>query len=97
MSGTAVGNLSSGGSGRHHQTERASHYTVPFYVWSPGVPRADLYELNDGLRADPGTDNVGSDADVQPIRNGDAANLALALLGLPAVPGSGQSGLEVVR
>lgn len=77
-----------GGSGRHHQTERPSHYTVPFYVWSPGVPRADLYDLNDGLRADPGNDNVGFDAEVQPIRNGDTANLALAFLGLPPIPGS---------
>ncbi|WP_424520605.1 alkaline phosphatase family protein, partial [Rubrivirga sp.] len=34
-----------GGSGRHHQTERPFHYTVPFYVWSPGVPRANLYDL----------------------------------------------------
>ncbi len=77
-----------GGSRRHHRAEREVHYTVPFYVWSPGVPRADLYELNDGLRADPGTENVGFDADPQPIRNGDAANLDLALLGLPPIPGS---------
>ena len=77
-----------GGQGRDHAPEARVNYTVPFYVWSPGVPRADLYALNPDLRADPGTANVGFDAERQPVRNGDAANLSLALLGLPPVPGS---------
>ena len=77
-----------GGSGRHHRAERPANYRVPFYVWSPGVPRADLYALNESLRADPDRANVPFSADPQPIRNGDAANLALAFLGLPPVPGS---------
>ena len=77
-----------GGSGRDHQSERAEHFTVPFYVWGPGISPADLYALNAETRADPGTENVGYDAGRQPVRNGDAANLALALLGLGPVPGS---------
>ncbi|WP_412069467.1 alkaline phosphatase family protein [Rubrivirga sp. IMCC43871] len=77
-----------GGSGRGHARDRREHYTVPFYVWSPGVPRADLYALNKGLRVDPGTGHIPYSAELQPIRNGDAANLALAFLGLPPVPGS---------
>ncbi len=77
-----------GGSGRFHSAERLAHYRVPFYVWSPGVRRSDLYVLNDSLRADPGTANVGFGAARQPVRNGDAANLSMALLGLDAVPGS---------
>lgn len=77
-----------GGSGRGHGAERLVHYRIPFYVWGPGIRRADLYALNDSLRADPGTANVGFDADRQPVRNGDTANLSLALLGLDAVPGS---------
>ena len=77
-----------GGSGRHHARERPLHYTVPFYVWGAGIGRADLYALNPDRFADPGTENVGYDAPRQPVRNGDAANLALALLGLGPVPGS---------
>ena len=77
-----------GGQGRDHRPDTRVDYTVPFYVWSPGVPRADLYAINEGLRADPGTKQVPFDAPLQPIRNGNAANLSLALLGLPPVPGS---------
>ena len=77
-----------GGTGRDHTPERVEHYTVPFYVWGPGIPSADLYALNPDTRADPGTANVGFDAPLQPVRNGDAADLALDLLGLGPVPGS---------
>ena len=77
-----------GGSGRHHAAERPLHYTVPFYVWGPGVAPASLYALNPGTRADPGAANPGLDAARQPVRNGDAANLALRLLDLGPVPGS---------
>ena len=77
-----------GGSGHSHSSERVDHYTVPFYVWGPGISSADLYALNAGTRQDPGTANVGFDAARPPVRNGDAANLALSLLGLGPVPGS---------
>lgn len=77
-----------GGTGRNHYAERETNYTVPFYVWGPGIPSADLYALNEGSRADPGAENVGYDAPRQPVRNGDAANLALDLLGFDPVPGS---------
>jgi len=62
---------------------------VPFLVWGPGVaPGADLYALNDGVRADPGRSIPDVRPDPQPIRNGEAGNLALQLLGLPPIPGS---------
>jgi hypothetical protein len=78
-----------GGRGTHHGTvTRPENYTVPFIVWGPGVPAgADLYALNPGTRLDPGTGRPGYDG-VQPIRNGEVANLALDLLELPAIPGS---------
>nr|MBX2819748.1 hypothetical protein [Rhodothermaceae bacterium] len=49
---------------------------------------ADLYDLAAHSRTDPGEDQIPDGVDNQPIRNGDAANLALSLLGLDAVPGS---------
>ena len=76
-----------GGFGTDHRDERVEDYTVPFYVWGAGIPAADLYALNP-LRADPGTENVGFVAERQPVRNGDAGNLALSLLGLCPLPGS---------
>ncbi len=76
-----------GGSGRTHIRDREENYTVPFYVWGPGIGTADLYDLNPE-RQDPGDAQVPFDAVRQPVRNGDAANLSLALLGLGPVPGS---------
>ena len=83
-----------GGSGHDHGAPAPAYftdrrdYTVPFYVWGAGVAPADLYELNEGTRADPGEGHPGVAARPQPVRNGDAANLALAALGLGPVPGS---------
>jgi predicted AlkP superfamily pyrophosphatase or phosphodiesterase len=77
-----------GGSGHGHGDDEPEHYTVPFYVWGADVPAGDLYALNADLRRDPGVDQLGFDAPVQPIRNGGVANLAVGLLGLDPVPGS---------
>jgi len=74
----------------HNNAGVVENYTIPFYVWGPGVtPGADLYALNPpSRRSDPGTSRPTYSASVQPIRNGEAANVALKLLGLSAVPGS---------
>ncbi len=78
-----------GGEGWDHGSKtKAADYTIPFYAWGVGVAQADLYALNPQSRRDPGVAHPGFDARVQPIRNGDAANLALSLLGLAPVPGS---------
>lgn len=79
-----------GGTGNNHKDAKDKlNYTIPFFAWGTGVAKgANLYELNAASRKDPGEERVAYDAAAQPIRNGDAANLALKLLGLPAVPGS---------
>ncbi|MDH3715327.1 MAG: alkaline phosphatase family protein [Gammaproteobacteria bacterium] len=62
---------------------------VPFYVWGATVSAgADLYALNATTRRDPGRSIPPFSDSPQPIRNGDAANLALDMLALPAVPDS---------
>ena len=79
-----------GGKGNDHSDiKEPLDYTIPFYVWGAGVAAGkDLYALNRGSRLDPGAGRPSYAAAVQPIRDGDAANLALALLGLGIVPGS---------
>ncbi|MGI9239207.1 MAG: alkaline phosphatase family protein [Verrucomicrobiales bacterium] len=66
------------------------NFTIPFIVWGPGVPAgAELYQINKKSRRDPGMENPEYDAEgAPPIRNGDAGNLALKLLSLPAIEGS---------
>ncbi len=79
-----------GGAGTDHaDAANPLNYTVPLYVWGPGVPAgADLYALNASSRANPGNTKPPYTASPPPIRNGETANISLDLLGLPAVPGS---------
>ena len=79
-----------GGHGTSHSDETdPRNYTIPFFVWGPGVEAgADLYALNPATRLDPGPGRPDYNATPPPIRNGDGANVALQLLGLGPVPGS---------
>lgn len=73
----------------HGDLSKPSVYTIPFFVWGPGIiSDRELYELNATTRKDPGSKIVSYDAAIAPIRSLDAANLALMLLGLSAIPGS---------
>ena len=73
----------------HNDETLEDNYTIPFGVWGPEVsPKTDLYELNEGIRFDPGTGRPGTGNTKQPIRAHEVANLALDLLDLPSVPGS---------
>ncbi len=76
------------GGALHDTPENPEAYTVPFVVWGAGVANgADLYALNTSSRNEPGTAQIGRGGS-QPIRGHDAPNLALDLLGLPAIPDS---------
>jgi predicted AlkP superfamily pyrophosphatase or phosphodiesterase len=79
-----------GGYGNDHSDPfNRFDYTIPFIVWGAGAAEnRDLYSLNANLRLDPGTGRPSYSANLQPIRHGDGANLALELLGLGAIPGS---------
>lgn len=80
-----------GGGGNWHGHGDATHpenYTIPFYTWGRGVEATELYSLNTEGRVHPEMGRPAYDASDAPIRNGDAANLALSHLGLPPVPGS---------
>ena len=68
---------------------------IPFYIYGKFVPAGeDLYSWNPTTTVDPGDKHPFNDDELQPIRNGDAANLSLELLGLPPVPGSSINNLD---
>ena len=74
----------------HTKADEPKNYTIPFYVWGPGVQAGgDLYKMNPGTRADPLKANPPHDSkSLPPVRNGDAGNLATFLLGLPPIKDS---------
>ena len=73
----------------HSDTTLLADYRVAFFVWGTGVAAgADLYALNTDDRRNPQRRQPPYSADVPPIRNAEVGNLALALLGLPAIPTS---------
>ncbi len=77
-----------GAAGGHGDPTKAAVFRIPFVVWGVGAAAgADLYELNDDYR-DPGSRRTKYGAKRQPVRNGDAANLATRLLGLGRIPHS---------
>ncbi|MBF0490311.1 MAG: alkaline phosphatase family protein [Candidatus Omnitrophica bacterium] len=79
-----------GGEGMSHSDPKNPlDYTVPFIIWGKAVAKgADLYKINADRRRDPLEQRIPYDQKDQPIRNGDAANVALSVLGLPSVEGS---------
>lgn len=78
-----------GGAGTVHVDPfNVSNYTIPFFLWAPGIPAGvDIYSILSN-RQDPGTNRIDYSAEGQPLRNSDSGNLALALLGLPPIPDS---------
>lgn len=84
-----------GGHGNQHSDTRLeANFTIPFYVMAPGISRdAQLYQVFSKTRHRWPGHNPSLSVSPQPIRNGDAGNLLLELLGLPPVPGSVMFGM----
>ncbi len=73
----------------HDDPQDPNMFRVPFFVWGPSVsPGTDLYELNLLTRSNPSDRQTTYLDTLQPVRNSDSGNLALALLGLPPIDGS---------
>jgi hypothetical protein len=72
----------------HTNATLAQNYTVPFFLIAPGVKAgSDIHNVLEN-RFDPGTSRPTYADLAQPVRNGDLANLSVALLGLPMIPGA---------
>jgi hypothetical protein len=84
----------------HHGAERALvNRRIPFLVWhGGGAARGDLYALNPADRRAPGdADPARDDPGPPPVRNLDAADVALGLLGLPPLARTGDRGARPLR
>lgn len=72
----------------HTDATNATNYTIPFFLSAPGIAGGtNVYDYFEN-RFEAGTGRPTYADAAQPFRNGDVANLAAALLGLPSVPGS---------
>ena len=72
----------------HTDNTAPANFRVPFLVWLGCDCPADLRVLNPDRAWLAPDAQVGAAARPQPVRNGDAANLCLSLLGLPPIAGS---------
>jgi len=82
----------------HVDAEAPVNFTIPFLVWlgRDGASR-DLYEMNRDTRRKPApSERFAADAP-PPIRNGEIGNVALTILGLPAIPGSTANAAQNLR
>jgi len=81
----------------HDQPHMWVDYIIPFLVWTGGGTAEDLYAKNNGVRLDPGLGRPRPGDGVPPVRNSDAGNLALDLLGMPPIPGSTVNAAQDLR
>jgi len=82
----------------HDQPHMWVDYIIPFLVWTSGGASTDLYAANAATRRDPGLGRprLGHEGP-PPVRNADAGNLCLDLLGLPPIPGSTVNAAQDLR
>ncbi len=82
----------------HDQAHMWVDYVIPFLVWTGGGAPADLYATNAATRREPGLGRPRpGDGALAPVRNADAGNLCLDLLGMPAIPGSTVNAAQDLR
>jgi hypothetical protein len=84
---------------RHHdQAHMWVDYVIPFLVWTHGGTPLDLYAANPTTRRDPGLGRPRPTAgELPPVRNADAGNLCLDLLGFPPIPDSTVNATQDLR
>jgi len=73
--------------GSHTVVDSPLNFRIPFVVWMGDGAAADLYDLSP-MRARPAASERMTATGGLPIRNADAGNCALWLLGLPSIPTS---------
>ena len=79
----------------HDQNRMWVDYIIPFIVWMGDGHKGELYALNSATRKDPSLSNPASGASgLAPVRNGEAGNVVLQVLGLPAITGSTLDGKQ---
>ncbi len=74
----------------HHNAAglNVTNFTIPFFVSAPGITaNSDIHKVF-ANRFNPGSAQPLYTAASQPVRNGDVANIAATLLGVPFVTGS---------
>jgi len=81
----------------HDQPHMWVDYVIPFLVWTGGGAAEDLYAKNAGARLDPGLGRPRPGDGAPPVRNSDAGNLVLDLLGMPTIPGSTVNSTQDLR
>ncbi len=88
---TAIVLTSDHGGGAPHKNHHGIghlwvNYIIPFIVWTgDGKANGDLFELNPSTHSDPGLNDPRPTESKPSIRNADAGNLCLYLLGLPSI------------
>ena len=82
----------------HVDPEAPINFTIPLLVWmGRDQEPSDLYDLNPQTRRRPApSERFAADAP-PPIRNAEVANVALSILGLPAIPGSTANAAQDLR
>lgn len=83
----------------HTETHAPENFLVPFLVWlGTDTESQELAALNaDRRMIAPASQWLPREASPAPIRSAEAGNLALQLLGLPAIPGSTANALQDLR
>lgn len=84
------GGTASGTGNSHTDASAVYNINIPLFLWGPGIPgNTDAYALfKNRTPPEPAARPNSAPGTPQPLRNTDTANIAMTLLGTPAVTGS---------